>query len=190
MALATNSVNINRGTTGIQLTPEQSNEIWANAVKESAVMQLAQRVNLPGSGISIPIVTGDPVADFVAETAEKPVSSSTFGTKVMTPYKIAVIELFSNEFRRDLPALYRELARRLPAAIGAKFDATVFGGTAPGTGFDVLTNVAAQSISGTPPPPPPPTASGGSMGGADMGLLLKLMPLVQELGQDMEFPNY
>ena len=149
MALATNSVNINRGTTGIQLTPEQSTEIWANAVKESAVMQLAQRVNLPGSGISIPIVTGDPVADFVAETAEKPVSSSTFGTKVMTPYKIAVIELFSNEFRRDLPALYRELARRLPAAIGAKFDATVFGGTAPGTGFDVLTAATAVGIGGT-----------------------------------------
>jgi HK97 family phage major capsid protein len=67
----------------------------------------------------------------------------------MTPYKIAVIELFSNEFRRDFAALYRELVRRLPAAISAKFDSTVFGGTAPGTGFDVLTAATAVGIGGT-----------------------------------------
>ena len=149
MALATNPIDINRRTTGLQLTPEQSNEIWAATVEESAVMRLAQRVNLPGSGISIPIITGDPVADFVAETAEKPVSESTFGAKTMTPYKIAVIELFSNEFKRDFGALYNELVRRLPAAIGAKFDATVFNGTAPGTGFDVLTGSTAVGIGGT-----------------------------------------
>lgn len=149
MPLATNSIDINRGTTGLQLTPQQSSEIWAATVENSAVMRLAQRVSLPGSGISIPIITGDPVADFVAETAEKPVSESTFGTKVMTPYKIAVIELFSNEFKRDFAALYRELVRRLPYAIGAKFDATVFHGTAPGTGFDVLTAATAVGIGGT-----------------------------------------
>lgn len=149
MALATNPIDINRGTTGLQLTPEQTNEIWAATVEQSAVMQLAQRVTLPGSGISIPIITGDPVADFVAETAEKPVSESTFGVKTMTPYKIAVIELFSDEFRRDFRALYNELVRRLPASIGAKFDATVFNGTAPGTGFDVLTGSTAVGIGGT-----------------------------------------
>lgn len=148
MALATNKVDINRTTTGLSLTPEQSNEIWAATIENSAVMQLAQRVTLPGSGVSIPVITGDPVADFVTETAEKPVSESTFGTKTMTPYKIAVIELFSDEFRRDFAALYRELARRLPASIGAKFDATVFGGTAPGSGFDVLTNSTAVGIGG------------------------------------------
>ena len=149
MPLATNPIDTNRNTTGLQLTPQQSSEIWAATIEESAVMRLAQRVNLPGSGITIPIITGDPVADFVAETAEKPVSESTFGTKDMTPYKIAVIELFSNEFRRDFQALYRELVRRLPSAIGAKFDATVFNGTAPGTGFDVLTNSTAVAIGGT-----------------------------------------
>ena len=149
MALATNPIDINRGTTGLSLTPEQTNEIWANTIEQSAVMQLAQRVTLPGSGISIPIITGDPVADFVAETAEKPVSESTFGVKTMTPYKIAVIELFSDEFRRDFRALYNELVRRLPASIGAKFDATVFHGTAPGTGFDVLTSSTAVGIGGT-----------------------------------------
>lgn len=150
MALATNPVDINRSTTGLQLTPEQSQEILAKAVHESAVLQLARRIELPGRGLSIPVVTGDPAADFVAETAEKPVSNSTFSTKVMTPYKIAVIELFSNEFRRDYGRVYDELVRRLPYALGKKLDQTVFDGTAPGTGFDVLTNATEQDIKTDP----------------------------------------
>ena len=149
MALATNPVDINRGTTGIQLPKELSAEIWANAQEESAVMRLAQQIALPGSGITIPVVTGDPAADWTAETAEKPVSESTFGFKQMTPYKISVIELFSMEFRRDLSALYAELVRRLPASIGKKFDETVFGGTAPGSNFDVLSGSTAVAIGGT-----------------------------------------
>lgn len=149
MAYATNPVDINRGTTGIQLPPELSAEIWANAQEESAIMRLAQPINLPGSGVTIPVVTGDPAADWTAESTEKPVSASTFGSKQMTPYKLAVIELFSNEFRRDLPALYAELVRRLPASIGKKFDETVFGGTAPGSNFDVLTSATAVAIGGT-----------------------------------------
>ena len=149
MALATNPVDINRGTTGIQLPKELSAEIWANAQEESAVMRLAQQIALPGSGITIPVVTGDPAADWTAETAEKPVSESTFGFKQMTPYKISVIELFSMEFRRDLSALYAELVRRLPASIGKKFDETVFGGTAPGSNFDVLSGSTAVAVGGT-----------------------------------------
>lgn len=149
MALATNPVDINRGTTGITLPSQLSQEIWAGAQEESAVMRLAQQIELPGSGITIPVITGDPSADWVAETAEKPVSESTFGFKQMTPYKLAVIELFSNEFRRDLDALYAELVRRLPASIGKKFDETVFNGTAPGSNFNVLTGSTAVAIGGT-----------------------------------------
>lgn len=149
MALLTNPVDTNRGTTGIQLPPQLSSEIWAGAQEESAVMRLAQPIALPGSGITIPVITGDASADWTAETAEKPVSNSTFSAKAMTPYKLAVIELFSNEFRRDLNALYAELVRRLPAAIGKKFDETVFNGTAPGSNFDVLTGSTAVAIGGT-----------------------------------------
>ena len=149
MALLTTPVDTNRGTTGIQLPPQLSSEIWAGAQEESAVMRLAQPIALPGSGITIPVITGDASADWTAETAEKPVSNSTFSAKAMTPYKLAVIELFSNEFRRDLNALYAELVRRLPAAIGKKFDETVFNGTAPGSNFDVLTGSTAVAIGGT-----------------------------------------
>ena len=149
MALSTTPVDTNRGTTNITLPAQLSADIWASAQQESAVMQLAQQVTLPGSGLSIQVIAGDATADWVAETAEKPVSKASFSVKTMTPYKIAVIELFSNELRRDLPALYDELARRLPNSIAKKFDATVFNGTAPGSNFDVLTSATAVAIGGT-----------------------------------------
>lgn len=151
MALSTTPIDTYRGSTNVSkiLPKEISDEIWAKALEESAVMRLAQRVALPGTGITIPMITGDAAAAWVGETAEKAVSKPSLDGKAMTPYKIAVIELFSQEFRRDLPRVYAELARRLPASIGKKFDETVFAGTAPGSNFDVLTNCTAVDIQST-----------------------------------------
>ena len=149
MALSTTPVDINRGTSGVVLPLQLSQEVWAKALEESAIMRLANRIELPGSGITVPVITGDAAADWVAETAEKPVSEATLGDKKMTPYKLAVIELFSNEFRRDMSRVYTELARRLPNSIGKKFDETVFAGVAPGSNFDVLTNSTAVNIQDT-----------------------------------------
>jgi HK97 family phage major capsid protein len=141
-------IDINRTTSGVYLPPDVSGEIWANAQEQSAVMQLARQVSLPGSGVTIPVITGDAEADWVAETDEKPVDRPTVGRKDMTPYKLAVIVPFSNEFRRDLPGLYGELARRIPNALSKKFDATVFGDTAPGSNFDTLGGVDTVDIGG------------------------------------------
>src|SRR5690606_15745341 len=138
-------VDISRATTGVYLPPAVSGEIWGETQDASAVMQLARRITLPGGGGSIPIITGDAEAGWVGETEEKPVSRATLANKQITAYKLAVIEPFSNEFRRDLPGLYAELVRRLPAALGKKFDQTVLGTTAaPGSNFDKLT--AATSV--------------------------------------------
>ena len=140
---------IETNRSSITLPAEVSAEIIAAAQEESAVMRLARRINLPGRGLTIPVISGDPEANWVDETNVKPVSNPTLTTKSMKGYTLAVIVPFSNQFRRDMKDLYAEIVRRLPGALGKKFDATVFAGTAPGTGFDVLTNVAAQSISGT-----------------------------------------
>ena len=109
-------------------------------------MQLARKIALPGRGLSIPVITSDPEASWVAETGKKPVSNPGLSTKTMTPYKLAVIVPFSDEFARDVEALYDALVQRLPGALAKKFDATVFNGSTPGTGFDVLTSCTAQSI--------------------------------------------
>lgn len=145
-------IDLNRTSAGVAalLPKEISSEIWGNAVKDSVIMQSARRINVPGSGVTIPVIQGDAVADWVAETDNKPVSRATVSSKSLTPYKLAVIEPFSNEFRRDLPGLYAELARRLPYALATKFDSTVLNGTAPGSNFDVLTGSASVSIATNP----------------------------------------
>ena len=132
------AIDIHRGTSNVVLPEAVSSEIWAKVLEESAIMRLARRVAIPGPGMKIQTITGEPQADWVDETASKPVSRHTFGKKTVVPYKLAVIEPFSNEFARDAAALYAELVRRLPYALAAKFDATVMGTSAPGSGFDVL----------------------------------------------------
>ncbi len=140
---------ISTNRTNITLPIDVSSEIIQKTQEESAVMRLSRSVDLPGRGMTIPMITADPEANWVAETGAKPVSNPTLDTKTMTPYKLAVIVPFSDEFRRDFGKLYNALVDRIPGALGKKFDTTVFNGTAPGSGFDVLTNVTAQSISGT-----------------------------------------
>ena len=139
------SIDINRTTT-ISLPGAVSSEILQKTQEASAVMSLARQITLPGLGVTIPVITGDPEAGWVGETEKKPVKRGTLATKQMTPYTLAVIVPFSNQFRRDVPALYDAIVQRLPGALAKKFDATVFGSTAPGSNFDTLGSCTAQSI--------------------------------------------
>lgn len=137
--------DINRAS--IALPSEVSSEILQKTQEQSAVMQLARQISLPGRGLTVPVITGDPEAAWVSETDKKPVSNPTVDKKLMQAYKLAVIETFSMEFRRDVPALYDALIARLPLALAQKFDATVFGSvTVPGENFDTLKACTAQEI--------------------------------------------
>lgn len=137
---------IQTNRTNITLPADISAEIIQKTQEESAVMRLARQIALPGRGLSIPMITSDPEANWVDETGEKPVSNPGLSQKTMKGYKLAVIVPFSDEFARDYKALYDALVQRIPGALGKKFDATVFHGVTPGTGFDVLTSCTAQSI--------------------------------------------
>lgn len=130
-------VDMSRDTSGVSLPAELSAEIWASTVESSVVMAATRQISLPGSGVTVHSITGEPVAAWTAETARKPVSRHSLASKAITPYKLAVIEPFSMEFRRDLPGLYRELARRLPFSLAKKFDETVM---SDGTGYAALSN--------------------------------------------------
>lgn len=130
--------DINRSTSGVLLPAAVSDEILAKVQESSVIQTVSRRVTLPGSGVSFQQITGEPVAAWVGETAVKPVSNPTVTSKTLTPYKLAVIETFSNEFRRDKAALYEALVGRLPAALAKKFDTTAMHGTAPGSGFSTL----------------------------------------------------
>ncbi|MDY5159564.1 phage major capsid protein [Actinotignum urinale] len=132
-------VDIFRKTSGVVLPKEVSQDIWGKTLKESAIMAATRHIQLPGPGITIPTITGDVEAKWVNETDKKPVSRPTFGAKDITPYKLAVIVPFSDEFARDANALYNECARRLPNALSTAFDKTVMGAVGkPGDNFDTL----------------------------------------------------
>jgi len=151
MVISCVPTDISRATEGTAslLPPEVSREIWGLAHSASAIMSAARHIRLPGAGLVFPVVTGNAEADWVGETCSKPVGQSTFDTRIMRPYKLAVIEIFSDEFRRDLPGLYRELARQLPYALAAKFDATVLGQSpAPGDDFDTLEEATTVNFTG------------------------------------------
>lgn len=135
--------------TNIELPNAVSREIIQKAQESSVVMRLARQIPLPGNGVQIPVITGDPAANWVAETGSKPVSNPSLSKKIMQAHKLAVIVPFSNEFRRDIPALYDALIARLPGALGKKFDQTVFFGPASGSlaNFDNFSGVDVQSLS-------------------------------------------
>lgn len=133
--------------TNIELPAVVSSEILQKTQESSVVMQLARQITLPGTGALVPVITGDPVADWVTETGSKPVSNPSLSKKIMQAHKLAVIVPFSNEFRRDASALYNALIQRLPAALGKEFDKTVFFGSGSTlANFDDLSEVTAQSL--------------------------------------------
>ena len=141
------AIDISRLTEGVDLPAEVSREILGAAQSTSAVMSLAKQVNLPGRGITVPVLTGRPQAQWVNETDDKPVSGAALSNKSMTPHKLAVIVPFSNEFKRDAGALYNAIVQQLPGALAEKFDAAVLRDEDTPTGnFDTLADAEAISL--------------------------------------------
>lgn len=145
------AIDVNRGTTGVLELPKTlSQTIWQESESLSVVQSLSPRMELPGGGVDIPIITGDPEAEWVSETDEKPVSRPSFANKNLKGYTLAVIVPFSNQFRRDLPALYSAIEQKLPQALAKKFDRTALGfAPSPGTGFDTLADAPTQELTGS-----------------------------------------
>ena len=139
-----------RNRSAVSLPTEISSEIIQKTTEQSAIMRLARRITLPGRGVTIPMITGEPTAEWVAETGVKPVSNPSVSQKVMQAYKLAVIETFSKEFTRDLKALYDALVERMPYALAYAFDKTVISALEkPGENFDNFAACTAQSIIAT-----------------------------------------
>lgn len=145
--MATPNKTLSRDTENLVLPAEVSSEIWSKTIENSAVMQLARRIDLPGAGAEFQIITGDPEASWVNETEIKPVSTVSLGSKTMKGYTMAVIIPFSNQFRRDKTRLYDEIISRAPQSFGVKLDKTVFGDdTKPGELFDTFADIAEVTV--------------------------------------------
>ena len=140
--------DLNRTSGSMALPSELSSEILKKASQDSAIMSLAKKVDLPGRGVTIPVIVSDPTAAWVAETGKKPVHNATPGTKLMQAFKIATIMTFSKELVRDASVLYNAILEKGPAAIAKTFDQTIIGAVqAPSqTNFDTFAACTAVSI--------------------------------------------
>lgn len=132
--------------TNIDLPASVTSEILSKVQESSKVMSLAREMPLPGNGAAVNVLLSDPEAAWAGETEKKTVSNPTVATKILRGYTLSVIVPFSNQFRRDASALYTAIVEKLPDALGRKFDNTVFFGSAPGSDFDTLASVTAQSL--------------------------------------------
>ena len=90
--------DISRHTSNVILDPEVSAEIWAKTIEESAFMQLARRIDIPGTGVKVQTITGEPTAGWVDETNAKPVGFHTFGAKTITlaPGQTTIATAYAN----------------------------------------------------------------------------------------------
>ena len=122
------AIDLNRATAGVYLTPEQSDEIWTETLKQSAVTQLATKVALPGRGTAYDTLTDTGAAAWVGETEEMAVDRPVIGNKIMKPFKLAKIIPVSNEFVRDKAALWNTIRSRASQAIAQAIDETFLTG--------------------------------------------------------------
>ena len=116
------------------LTPEQSAPIFQEALKSSVAMRLVPQVPLGPQGKSIPIFTGAPTAEWVAEAGAKPISTGSVGMKTMSSHKIAGIFVVSAEVVRSNPGSFMENMRaKLGESFGLAFDNAFFHGGGSGS---------------------------------------------------------
>jgi HK97 family phage major capsid protein len=141
------AIDLSTLTTGAVLPASVSNEIWETAGEDSVIMKASRKIDLPGAGVAIPMISGDAVANWTNETDEKPVSRPTLANKMISSYTVAVIVPVSRKFARDASAIYNTVVRSLPRALAKKFDRTAFGyDAAPGPNFGSLATSPSVSI--------------------------------------------
>jgi HK97 family phage major capsid protein len=96
----------------------------------SVVQQLVPQVPLGANGKQVPVVTGRPVAGWVAEGAQKPATNGTMALKTITPKKLAAIVVVSDEVVRSDPGGYVSALRgQLAEAFAIAFDSATLHGT-------------------------------------------------------------
>jgi HK97 family phage major capsid protein len=110
-------------------------EIIAAMEHESVVLRLANVTPVPTSDTSVPIVSLEPVAGFVAAGGRKPASAIEWSAEHLIAEEIATTLAIPDAFIEDTSfPVWDEVRPRVAAAIAKTFDAAVLWGTnAPAT---------------------------------------------------------
>lgn len=122
------------GTFAGYLPPEMSAPIFEEAVKSSVAMQLIPQVPLGPQGKVIPMFTGTPTAEWVAEAGAKPLTTGSVGLKSMSSHKIAAIFVVSAEVvRADPGGFMGNMRKKLGESFALAFDNAFFHGGGSGS---------------------------------------------------------
>lgn len=118
------------------LTPDQAAPIFDDAVRQSAIMQMSQRVPLGSRGAAIPIMTKKPTANWTEEAGSKPVTDLGRTKKVIVPKKLTSIVVVSQEaIGEDSLGISRDAKKYMATAFANAFDwAAAYGVGGNGTG--------------------------------------------------------
>jgi len=112
------------------LKPAEAAPIFDEMARVSVVQQLAKKVELGPTGVSIPFWDGEVTASWVKETGKKPLTKGGFDQFTITPEKIAVIIPMSAEVVRANPLNYIQIMKQKVAeAFAVAFDRAVLHGT-------------------------------------------------------------
>lgn len=125
------------------LPPEVVGPIFEKAQESSLVLRQGQRIPVSYGETVIPVNVKRPEVGQVGagttnelrEGYRKPLSGVAWGTRSLSPIKLATIVTVSDEFARSNPqGLYTQVQSDLALAIGRGIDLAVFHGLRPDTG--------------------------------------------------------
>lgn len=117
------------------------------ALAESVAAQVSSVVTTGSTTYRIPLVTADPVAQWVAEGQEIPPSDPTLAELTVTPAKIAGLTIISRELAEDSnPAAAQVVGQGLARDIARRIDQAYFAGLLPPAPAGLSTLAGIQTI--------------------------------------------
>jgi len=112
------------------ISREEAAPIFQKAAEQSVVQRLSPQVPLGGNGVSIPVVSTQPVASWVAEGTQKPVTQGGMTLKTMDPNKLVVLHVASDEVVRANPGGFiQAMENEIAGAFALAFDNAALHGT-------------------------------------------------------------
>ena len=140
-------------TSNITLPQNIANGMFSKATTGSAVAVLSGAEPQQFGTVTHMTLTGRPRAEYVGEGADKSHTTTTFGTKVVTPHKVQVTQRFNEEILwadEDYQlGILQTLSSEGGLALARALDLGVFHGINPLTGSAIASIVAGDRIATT-----------------------------------------
>lgn len=141
------------GTSNITLPKNIADGMFKKTITGSAVVALSGAEPQQFGEVTHMTLTGRPRAEYVGEGADKGHTTTTFGTKVVTPHKVQVTQRFNEEVLwadEDYQlGILSTLADEGGVALARALDLGVFHGINPATGAVIASIVAGDRIATT-----------------------------------------